>query len=370
MESSDREHVIVRTSLIGVLTNIGLSAVKAFIGIVTNSIAVTMDALNNLSDALSSVVTIVGTKLSMRPPNRKHPFGYGRIEYMTALIVAIIVLYAGVTALLESGEQIFNPVETEYSTVSLVVIAIAIFVKVILGRYTMAMGKRTDSGALRASGADAMFDAVLSTSVLVSALVMVFTEISLEAYVGVLISVFIIKSGIEMMAETLGEILGQRSDSEVTDRIKGIVRSAPGVLGAYDLVINNYGPGRDYASVHVEVDSAMTAEEIDVISRDLQVKVYRETGVTLTAVGVYSMNTTDPQAAAIRERVMEITASHEWVLQTHAFHVDTEGRRMRFDVVLSFDVDRAEAVSTLCSEVLAEFPGYDLTIAPDVDVSD
>ena len=112
MDSSDREHVIVRTSLIGILTNIGLSAVKAFIGIVTNSIAVTMDALNNLSDALSSVVTIVGTKLSMRPPNRKHPFGYGRIEYMTALIVAIIVLYAGVTALLESGEQILHPVET------------------------------------------------------------------------------------------------------------------------------------------------------------------------------------------------------------------------------------------------------------------
>ncbi len=370
MESSDREHVIVRTSLIGILTNIGLSAVKAFIGIVTNSIAVTMDALNNLSDALSSVVTIVGTKLSMRPPNRKHPFGYGRIEYMTALIVAIIVLYAGVTALLESGEQILHPVETEYSTVSLVVIAVAIFVKVILGRYTMAMGKRTDSGALKASGADAMFDAVLSTSVLASALVMVFTDVSLEAYVGVLISLFIIKSGIEMMAETLGEILGQRSDSDVTSMIKELVCSAPGVLGAYDLVINNYGPGRDYASIHVEVDSSMTADEIDVISRELQVKVFRETRVTLTAIGVYSMNTKDPEAAAVRKRVMEITSSHEWVLQTHAFHVDVEKRKMRFDIVLSFDVDRAEAVSTICSEVSAEFPGYELTVTPDVDVSD
>ena len=369
MDQSEREGVIVRTSIIGIVTNIGLAAVKALIGLVTNSIAVTMDAVNNFSDALSSVVTIVGTKLSMRPPNRKHPFGYGRIEYMTALIVAIIVLYAGITALIESGEQIFDPAETEYSTVSLVVIAIAIFVKIILGRYTIAMGKKTDSGALKASGADALFDAVLSTSVLASALIMVFTDISLEAYVGVLISLFIIKSGLEMMAESLAEILGRRSDSDVTGRIKEIVCSAPGVLGAYDLIINNYGPGRDYASVHVEVDSSMTAGEIDVLSRDLQVQVYRETKVILTAVGVYSMNS-DPIAKEIRERVSEAVSAHEWVLQIHAFHVDTERRTMRFDVVLSFDVDRAEAVDTLHSEISSMYPDYEITVTPDVDVTD
>ena len=370
MESAERERTIVRTSAIGIITNIGLAAVKAFIGLLSNSIAVLMDAVNNLTDALSSVVTIVGTKLSMRPPDRKHPFGYGRIEYMTALIVAVIVLYAGITALLESGEQIFDPVETEYSTVSLVVIAIAIFVKVILGRYTVAMGKRTDSGALRASGADALFDAILSTSVLASALIMVFADVSLEAYVGVLISLFIIKSGLEMMGETLGEILGQRSDSDVTTRIKEIVRSEPGVLGAYDLVINNYGPGRDYASIHAEVDSTMTAEDIDVFSRHIQVKVYEETGVKLTAVGIYSIDTSDTEAFAVREAVMKITASHDWVLETHGFHVDMKARKMRFDVVLSFDIDRREALETLYSEVCAAYPGYEVSIVPDIDASD
>ncbi len=370
MESSEREGVIVRTSIIGIVTNIGLAAVKAFIGIITGSIAVTMDAVNNLSDALSSVVTIVGTKLSMLPPNKKHPFGYGRIEYMTALIVAIIVLYAGVTALIESGQQIFDPVETEYSTVSLVVIAIAIFVKVILGRYVMAMGKKTDSGALTASGADALFDAVLSTSVLVSALIMVFTDIGLEAYVGVLISVFIIKSGLEMMGETLGDILGQRVEPETAARIKEIVTGTPGIMGAYDLVINNYGPGRDYASIHAEVDSNMTAEEIDKMSRDLQIRVYQETGIVLTALGIYSRNDSDPEAMRIRERVFEILGTHEWVLQAHGFHVDIPSKELRFDVVLSFDVDRSEAYATICGEIGKEFPEYRLSIAADVDVSD
>ena len=370
MESADRERKIVRTSLIGILTNIGLVIVKGTIGILSNSIAVLMDAVNNLSDALSSVVTIVGTKLSMRPPDKKHPFGYGRIEYMTALIVAIIVLYAGVTALIESGQHILEPADTDYSTVSLFVIGIAILVKVILGRYTMAVGKKTDSGALTASGADALFDAVLSTSVLVSALILVFTDISIEAYVGVLISLFIIKSGLEMMRETLGEILGQRSDSEITTRIKDIVRSAPGVLGAHDLVINNYGPGRDYASIHAEVDSKMSAEDIDVMSRDLQIKVYQETGVKLTALGIYSVDTSDPEAYAIREKIMSITGSHDWILETHGFHVDTSAKTMRFDVVLSFDVDRAEALQTVCSEVAEAYPDYQLSIVPDVDTSD
>lgn len=370
MNPSEREGAIVRTSLIGILTNIGLAAVKAVIGLLSNSIAVLMDAVNNLSDALSSVVTIVGTKLSMRSPDKKHPFGYGRIEYMTALVVAVIVLYAGVTALLESAEHVIMPTEAEYSTISLLVIAIAVVVKIVLGRYTMALGKKTDSGALSASGADAMFDAVLSTSVLASALIMVFTNIALEAYVGVLISLFIIKAGLEMMVETIGEILGQRSDPEITVKIKEIVSSAPGVLGAYDLVMNNYGPGRDYASIHVEVDSSITAEEIDVMSRNLQVEVYDETGVTLTAVGIYSLNSTDPLAAEIRKKVMEIASSHEWVLQVHAFHVDTAKKTLRFDAVLSFDIDRGEAVKTLCSEISAKYPDYTLSVTPDVDVSD
>ena len=370
MDTEEREHVIVRTSAIGIVTNIGLAAMKAFIGLVTNSVAVTLDAVNNFTDALSSVVTIVGTKLSMRPPSKKHPFGFGRIEYLTALVVSIIVLYAGVTALLESGGQILEPQESEYSTLTLILIAVAVIVKIILGRYTIAMGRKTDSGALKASGADALFDAVLSASVLASALIMVFTDISLEAYVGVLISLFIIKAGFQMMAETLADILGQRSDPEITTKIKEIVTSEPGVLGAYDLVITDYGPGRYYASVHAEVDSAMTAEEIDNISRRLQYRVYTETGVTLAAMGIYSVNQSDSAVMGIRDAVMAIGDSHEWVLEVHGFHADTEAKEIRFDMVLSFGIDRDEALKTVHDEVAERYPDYRIIIAPDVDISD
>ncbi len=370
MDSSDRESRIIRTSAIGIVTNIGLVAVKMFIGVLSNSIAVMMDAVNNLSDALSSVVTIIGTKLSMRAPDKKHPFGYGRIEYMTALIVAVIVLYAGITALIESAEHIFEPAETDYTTISLVIIAIAVLVKIILGRYTMSVGKAVGSGALTASGADALFDAVLSTSVLASALILVTTGISLEAYVGVLISLFIVKSGLEMIKETLDDVLGQRSDPDVARRIKEIVRSEPCVIGAYDLVINNYGPGRDYASIHAEVESSMNAEDIDVLSRRLQVKVFEETGITLTAVGVYSVDLSDPEVRSIREKVLEITSSHDWILEMHGFHVDTVEKTIRFDIVLSFDIDRKDALDTVCSEIGAAYPEYRLSVVPDVDVSD
>ena len=216
----NREKVIVRTSVIGILTNVFLAAFKAFVGIVSHSIAVTLDAVNNLSDALSSIITIVGTKLAGKLPDKKHPLGYGRIEYLSAMIVSGIVLYAGITSLVESVKKIFQPETPDYSTVSLIIIAVAVAVKILLGRYVKAQGQKVNSGSLVASGSDALFDAILSSSVLLCAILFLVTGLSLEAYVGVVISCFIIKSGIEMMIETLNEILGMRADKETTDRIK------------------------------------------------------------------------------------------------------------------------------------------------------
>ena len=201
-EIENRSKVIVRTSIVGIVTNVVLSAFKAVIGFITGSIAVTLDAVNNLSDALSSVITIVGAKLANKLPDKKHPLGYGRIEYLSAMIVAAIVLYAGGTSAVESVKKIITPEAADYSTVSLVIIAAAVVVKLVLGKYVKRQGERVNSGALVASGADALFDAILSASVLASAIVFVTTGISLEAYVGVLISLFIIKSGIEMLKDT------------------------------------------------------------------------------------------------------------------------------------------------------------------------
>ena len=365
-----REKAIVNTSIVGIIANLGLAAMKGVVGVVSNSVAITLDAINSLTDAISSAVTLIGTKLSSHPPTKNHPFGFGRIEYMTALIVSIIILYAGVSAMLESVEHILEPSDPDYSVLALFLLGFAVLVKLSLGSYMIAMGKRTNSSALSGSGKDSMYDAMLTLSVLISAIIFVFFGISFDAYLGVVISIFILKTGVEIMIGSFGDMFGRRSDSDVTRKIKEIVRSEPGVNGAYDLIINNYGPGRDYASIHVEVDSDMTAEEIDDLSRKLQLKVMEETGVALTAIGIYSVDNSDPETMAMKEKVSGIVMAHEWALEMHGFRVDREKMIIRFDVVLSFGVDRGEALETMVSEMSREFPDYRAAIILDVDLSD
>lgn len=362
-----REKAIVKTSVIGIITNVFLASFKAAIGMISHSIAVTLDAVNNLSDALSSVITIIGAKLGSKQPDKKHPLGYGRIEYISSMLVAAIVLYAGITSLVESVKKIIHPEAADYSTVSLIIIAVAIAVKLVLGQYVKKQGKKHNSGALVASGSDALFDAILSASVLASAIVYLVWHISLEAYVGVVIAGIIIKAGVEMMLETLNDILGKRSDREDVKEIKRLVCEEPAVRGAYDLIMYNYGPNKNYASVHVELPDTMTVDEVDALTRRIQTKVYRESGVILTGVGVYSFNTSDDEAAQIRNTVQKTVLAHEWALQLHGFYADTEAKTMRFDVVVSFDADSTEAIKTLTNEVRQLYPDYDVQIIPDID---
>ena len=366
----NREKVIVRTSITGILTNVFLATFKLVVGLIANSIAVILDGVNNYTDALSSVITIIGTKLAGRKPDRKHPLGHGRIEYLSSMIVSAIVLYAGLTSLVESVKKIIHPEEADYSALALVILAVAIVVKLVLGRYVKKQGEKVHSGALIASGSDASFDAILSASVLASAIVFLIWGISLEAYVGVIISIVIIKAGIEMMIETLNDIIGQRGDAEMSKQIKRLVNEEPEVRGAYDLNLFNYGPDKYYGSVHMELPDTMTVDEVDVLTRKIQLKVYQETGVILTGIGVYSYNTSNDEAAEIRNTVQHTILSHDWALQMHGFYVDTINKTMRFDVVVSFDIDHKEALGIMTGEVKELYPDYDVQIIPDVDVTD
>ena len=368
--SANREKTIVRTSIIGIVTNVLLAAFKAAVGLISNSIAVTLDAVNNLSDALSSVITIIGAKLGAKKPDKKHPHGYGRIEYLSSMIVAAIVLYAGITSLVESVKKIIHPEAADYGMVSLIIIAVAIIVKLVLGSYVKKQGEKVNSGALVASGKDASFDAILSASVLASAIVFLIWGISLEAYVGVIISIVIIKAGIEMMIETLNDIIGQRGDAEMTRTIKKLLTEEPEIRGAYDLNLFNYGPDKYYGSVHMELPDTMTVDEVDVLTRKIQIKVYQETGVILTGIGVYSYNTSNDEAAEIRNTVQKTILSNEWALQMHGFYVDIINKTMRFDVVVSFDIDHKEAVAIMTKQVQELYPDYTVSIISDIDVTD
>lgn len=368
-DSIERKKVIVRTSIIGIAVNVFLSVFKVGVGIFSNSIAVILDAVNNLSDALSSVITIIGTKLSSKNPDKKHPFGYGRIEYLSSMLVAGIVIYAGITALVESVKKIINPVHSHYGTVSLAIIFIGIIVKLVLGRYVKIKGREVNSGALIASGADALFDAILSTSVFLSAIIFILFEISLEAYVGMAIALFIIKAGIDMMIDTLDDIIGRRVNNEISVEIKNIIKEEPYIKGVYDLALFNYGPDKYYGSVHIELPDTMKVNDVDMITRKIQYSVYMKTGVIMTGIGVYSYNTTDKEAVNIREKIHSSVISHEWVIQMHGFYIDRDKKFISFDIVLSFDIEQKEAIEIIHSEIKKLYPDYTIQIVPDIDLA-
>ena len=364
-----RENIILQTSCIGILVNLLLAGFKAVVGFSTNSIAILMDALNNLSDVLSSVITVAGAKLADRNPDFEHPFGHGRYEYLSALVISIIIFYAGVTAMVESVKKILYPEVPEYTTASLVLLAVAVIVKIVLGRYVKRKGAEADSGALIGSGSDALFDAVLSFSVLVAALIYLGCGVSLESYVGTVIACFILKSGFGMLRDTLNEILGERPDPLLVRQIKNLLVEEPEIRGAYDLMINNYGPGRNYASVHIELPDVMTVEQVDRLTHRIHEKVFKATGVHLSGVTVYSYNTRDPEAAQMREQVSQLVMKHPWALQVHGFYVDRTKKTMRFDVVVTFGRDREPLIQELQQEITRLYPDYQVSVDIDRDIS-
>ena len=369
--ADDRDRKIIRTSIIGILANIFLVAFKAFIGLTSNSIAIVMDAVNNLSDAASSVITIIGTKLARKEADRKHPFGYGRIEYLSAMVISVLVLYAGITAFIESVKKIITPETPDYTPVALIIVAAGVIVKIALGLYVKSVGKKFNSDSLINSGQDATLDSIISASTLVAAAVYIIFHISLEAWLGAVIAVVIIKSGIEMLRDTLSKILGERADAELAKEIKRTVNSFPEVLGSYDLVLHNYGPDAFHGSVHIEVPDTFTADELDRLTRKLTAAVYEKTGVILTAVGVYSSNTKDALAVETRKRVSEIALSHEHVMQIHGFYFDSEEKSIRFDIIVSFDAkDRREVCRQVTADIQKAFPDYRLEIVLDTDFSE
>lgn len=365
----DRAKKIIQTSYIGIVVNVILVIFKMILGLLTNSIAILLDAVNNMSDALSSIITIVGTKLAGRKPDKKHPFGYGRIEYLTSALIAVLVLFAGITSLKESIVKIIHPQAAEYSAVSLVIIAIAVVVKYFCGRYVKSVGEKINSGALIASGSEAFFDAILSLGTLVIALISMFWQLKLEGIFGAVIAIIIIKAGIEILLETLNSIIGTREDGDFTKSLKKQISSYDGVHGAYDLVLHNYGPTRLIGTVHIEVDDDMEAKQIHHLSRRIISDIYKEHGIILT-VGIYATNNTDELTIQMRSQIVELIANYPDILQMHAFYVDEERKLVNFDLVISFRAQAEVVRDEIVEKLKAQYEGYTFSVNIDYDFSD
>lgn len=362
----ERNRVIIRTSILGITANVVLALLKALVGMATHSIAITLDAVNNFTDAGSSVITIAGTKLASKKPDKKHPWGHGRIEYLSAMLLGALVLSAGISSLIEAVRKIIDPRTPEYTSVSLILVAICVLVKIFLGRYVTSAGRRAKSETLVNSGRDALLDALVSASTLAAALLYLLYGVSLEAWIGALISVLIIKTGFEMQLNTISEILGQRVDADLVRAVCRTVESFDEVYGVYDMIFHDYGPNRVNGSLHVEVDDAMTAREISDLLRRIAVKVYQEHQVQLTAIGIYSMNTKDRKAMRLREEITKIAMAHNHVLQLHGFSL--KENVVQFDIIVDFEADDPEKIrDEITAEVSAAYPELTVQAFCDAD---
>ena len=359
--TTDRSQKIIRTSVIGILANVLLAAFKATVGLLASSVAIVMDAVNNLSDALSSVITIVGTKLSARPADRKHPYGHGRIEYFSAIIIAVIVLSAGITSLIESVKKLFAPTTPKYTTVTLVVIIVAIVVKLLLGRFVKKQGERLKSDALIASGSDALFDAAITLSTLVSAGIMLLWNVSLDGILGTLISLVIIKAGVDMLASPVNELLGARVSEELVHDIKQEVMAFEGVHGVYDIILHNYGPEVMIGSLHISVDDTLDAYRIHGLTRKISEKMYMQHGIIMT-IGVYAVSTGANKRTELQNIIMKTLGRHEDITQVHGFYYFEKENRVSVDVVPDLSVRDEKA---FCHELVSELK----PLLPDVELS-
>ena len=364
-----REKEIIKVSIIGIIANLFLAAFKAAIGTLTNSIAITLDAVNNLSDVLSSIITIIGTRIAGRKPDKEHPLGHGRVEYLSAGLIAMIVLYAGITSLVESVKKIINPSEPEYTNIALIIVAVAVVVKLVLGSYVKSKGKKLNSDSLVASGEDARLDAVISASTVVAALIYIFWDVSLESYLAALISLVIIKAGYKMISETLSEIIGERIDKDVIDELKQTIMEFEDVYGVYDVILHNYGPDTLIGSLHIEVLDTYTAGQLDELERHLMKAAYDKNNIILAGISVYARNSKDDRAKQDFEKVRHLVMSHKYVLQMHGFYINYEEKIMNFDIILDFDSpNRNEEYMHILSDVQEAFPDFAIGITLDLDV--
>lgn len=369
VHNQEREKIIVRTSILGIAANVFLSVSKILLGFLTGSLAIMLDGLNNVSDVLSSLVTIIGAKWAAKRPDSQHPFGHGRIEYLSATAVAVIILLMGLSALAESLKKLKEPAQVNYFPLYFLFLILAVLIKILLGLYVKKVGERVNSAALSGSGSDALFDGALSAGVLLCAVLYSIFHINLEAWAGLLIALFIIRTGILMLRDTADDLLGKRVSRELTGRVRDLICRHPQVMGAYDLILHSYGPDRYVGSVHVEIPDSLTAREIDKMQREIAQEVYRESGVMLEGIGIYVVDNLDQEAGKIRARIREILGRREGVLEFHGFSLDREERIIHIDIILDFAVDNRQALfEEICQELQEAFPEYQLQAVLDLDI--
>ena len=356
-EPDSREGTVVTVSGLNILVNLIFAAIKVVIGLAVSSIAIVSEGVNNATDSATSLITIVGTKLSAKHPTEKHPFGFGRIEYLTSLLISVLILFTGAELMESSVKRIFAPQEMSISYVTMAIIAVSALVKLALGLYTIKEGRRVDSSSLVALGTECRSDSVVSVITLVTALVFLVFHVSLDAYAGIIMSLIVLKAGFEVLKETLSDILGQAGEKELAQELYRIIRAEPLVLNAADMMLHNYGPDAYSGSVNVEIDHSKTVGEVYAALHELQLRIMHEKHITMV-FGIYAVDRDHAQIRQLREQVAAFVRQQEHVTSYHALYIHPNGKDLYVDLVVDYDLADWEALRK-------EFTAYMAELYPD-----
>ena len=359
-DPDSRDGIITATSFLGIAVNILVATAKVITGLLASSIAIVSEGINNATDALTSVLTLVGTKLAEKHPDARHPFGYGRIEYLVSLTISILILITGVEMLTSSVRLIFKPEELSISFLSLVIVAVSAVIKFILGVYTIRMGKKADSSALEAVGIDCRNDSFISAITIISAIVFLVFHLSIDAYAGIITSAFIIKAGLEVLLSTLGDLLGRPGEKELATKLYNEIIHTEGIIGAADMMLHNYGPGAYSGSVNIEIDHGMTVGEAYQFIHRLQLKIMHEYKVTMV-FGMYAVDNDHPYAKEMRRTIANFVAGEEHVKSFHAVYLDEKANQLYCDLIVDYTIRDWDSLR-------ARFMDYMKPFYPDKEV--
>ena len=373
----DVEKVSVRTaygvlaSIVGIFCNVFLFAVKFTVGLVLNSVSVTADAFNNLSDAGSSIIGFVGVKMAEKPADADHPFGHGRMEYIAALVVSFLVIEVGFTFLKDSVGKIRNPEEMTFSLISVLILLLSIAVKLWLGLFNRKLGERIDSKVMKAVFADSMGDVITTGATVLSLVFLGVTVINIDGIVGAGVALVVMWAGVGIARDTLEPLIGEAIDPEVYRKIKKFVESYDGIEGTHDLIVHNYGPGRSMASIHAEVPNDVDIEQsheiIDRIERDAG----KELGIFLV-INMDPIETRDESVLKIRQKTVDTLKAIDPECSLHDFRaVPGEWQsNLIFDMVIPIEYDektREELPKRLAEKMKEVDPRYQCVITVDYD---
>ncbi len=355
-----REGVITVTSALGLVVNLLIAGVKIAIGAAVSSIAIISEGIHSGADAATSILTIVGVKLSARRPTQKHPFGYGRIEYLTSLVIAGLILYTGVEIFVTSVDLIFHPAELAIDYLTLVIVAATAAVKFFLGVYTIKKGRSVDSDTLVGLGAECRNDSFASVITIVSAVIFLVFKLSVDAYAGLLTALLILKTGLEILRSTLADLLGKSGNRELADALYKAIRSTPGIANAADMMLHNYGPDAYSASVNIEIDHDKTVGEVYEYIHALQLRILEAYHVTMV-FGIYAVDNKNEDSRRLRSQIAQFVREHDHVKSYHALYHDKKNDCIYCDFVVdygNFDWDALRA----------EFAAYMQTLYPQCTV--